>query len=580
MTTSRDEFLPRPLGPYLLLARVGRGGMGDVYLAKHGQLLGFEKHCVLKMLRDDRADDDQLLARFADEARVVVQLSHRNICPVFDVGRVGSRLYVALEYVVGRDLRTIAAAGPIPTAIALHIVGEVLEALDYAHRFVDVKSGAPLGIVHRDVSPHNVLLGVDGDTKLIDFGIATTRGTSTSDGDAVLGKLGYMSPEHARGEVVDGRSDQFAAAIMLAELLLGERFYQGLSQQQVWERVGGGTHRPSRWGSLDVPLRMVLDRALAPAAAKRFETCADFADALSRWARSAGHVAAPREVRRHLQATCGDLAAEHRRLLCDVDATLARLQDRPAVLQPGQARCDDDDDQFESIATTLAAPPQTQTPHFAAFPPTALVDRSRRPVANSAAVSSSLAPLPTTVATPAVSNRLAIVGALLGLAVGVVATAAAVSVLARPADVDVEVVDVDVVAATDVDPTKPVGPPAVDAGAAIAVAAGVPDAGADAGADADADAGAAGAAVDVDTRAALRPRTTPPRPPRPLPPPAAGPGFDVATRGNLSSLQRCVDKVPCARGILEWSRQRGLSAVERDQVKASASDCAQRCRLK
>ena len=135
----------------MLLCRVGRGGMGDVYLAKHGMLLGFEKHCVLKMLRDDRADDPQLLARFSEEARVVVQLSHRNICPVFDVGRVGHRLYVALEYVVGRDLRSVANMGPLPVSIALHVVCEVLEALDYAHRFVDVRTGAPLGIVHRDV---------------------------------------------------------------------------------------------------------------------------------------------------------------------------------------------------------------------------------------------------------------------------------------------------------------------------------------------------------------------------------------------------------------------------------------------
>jgi len=213
--------------------------MGDVYLARHGMLSGFEKHCVLKMLRDDRANDPELLARFADEARVVVQLSHRNVCPVFDVGRVGDRLYVVLEHIVGHDLRTVAMLRPLPTAIALHIVGEVCEALDYAHRFVDRKSGAPLGLVHRDVSPHNVLLGVDGDTKLIDFGIATTRVTAMPSQE-VLGKLTYMSPEHARGEVV------YATAVMLTELLLAERFHEELGTAQVRDLVGEGTFRPAR----------------------------------------------------------------------------------------------------------------------------------------------------------------------------------------------------------------------------------------------------------------------------------------------------------------------------------------------
>jgi tRNA A-37 threonylcarbamoyl transferase component Bud32 len=591
----QEEVLPRPLGPYVLLARVGRGGMGDVYLAKHGMLLGFEKHCVLKMLRDDRADDDQLLARFADEARVVVQLSHRNICPVFDVGRVGSRLYVALEYVVGRDLRTVASAGPVPTAIALHIVGEVLEALDYAHRFVDVKSGAPLGIVHRDVSPHNVLLGVDGDTKLIDFGIATTRANTTdSDGEAVLGKLSYMSPEHARGEVVDGRSDQFAAAIMLAELLLGERFFDGLTQQQVWEIVGGGTHRPARWHSLDPALRTILDRALSPVATDRFSTCADFGEALAAWARDTGNVAAPRDVRRHLRALFGDLAAENRALLRTVDITLEQLQARadaaagaPAVLGPGQI-VDDDEGQFESIATTLALP--SHTPAFGSIPTTMLVDRSRRAMATPPS-SSATAPLPELSAPSAAKGPRPLAFAVAGLAAGALLTLLAVVALrpGAPAPVDPTIDP-----ALEVDPSSvalaptPVPSALPDAGVvpvaapvAVQVAVAVDGAGRDAGTEPD-DVEVVEAGTGPATGGTPRPRPATARPtPRPAPSPTpTAPGLDAGTRADLASLAGCVEKVPCARGILEWSRNRGLSQNEQSQLKESASDCAKRCRLK
>lgn len=567
-STSPTEVLPRALGPYVLLARVGRGGMGDVYLAKHGLLLGFEKHCVLKMLRDDRADDALALARFADEARVVVQLGHRNICPVFDVGRVGSRLYVALEYVVGRDLRTVALAAPMPTAIALHVVGEVLEALDYAHRFVDVKTGAPLGIVHRDVSPHNVLLGVEGDTKLIDFGIATTKAHTTTDGDGVFGKLSYMAPEHARGEVVDGRADQFAAAIMLTELLLGERFFAGLDQQQVWEVVGGGTHRPARFGSLPPPLRAVLDRALSPEAGDRFATCADFGEALGSWARETGEVAAPRDVRRHLRAVFGDLAAEHRALLRTADVTLDALQASPALVGPAGRG---DEAQFESIATTLALP--THTPAFGSIASTMLVDRG---------------PLPA--APPSSSRPRAAPVLVAGLLLGVVATVLALVVPwpkeLRPAENTTPTTAVTAAVAAPVAVAPDAGLVAVVVDAGGPVDAGVPDS---APPVARSEPPAASSEPPVDSSEPPAASNEPPvastrrpaaaRPPRPTVP-SASPGFDAATRADLASLGRCVDKVKCASGILEWSRSTTLRPNEEQQIKEAASDCAKRCRLK
>ncbi len=561
-----DENLPRPLGPYLLLARIGRGGMGDVYLARHGMLSGFEKHCVLKMLRDDRANDPELLARFADEARVVVQLSHRNICPVFDVGRVGDRLYVVLEHIVGRDLRTVAMLRPLPAAIALHIVGEVCEALDYAHRFVDRKTGAPLGLVHRDVSPHNVLLGVDGDTKLIDFGIATTRVTATPTQE-VLGKLTYMSPEHARGEVVDHRADQFATAVMLTELLLSERFHEGLGTAQVRELVGEGTFRPARFRTAIEPeLAGIIDRALAPRAADRWPSMGDFADALSSWATRHGAIATPRDVRRHLLAVCGDLAAEHRALLQRLDEVTAPAAAHD-VVAPGAVV---DDDQFQSIATTLAAP--VHTPAFGSVAATQIVDRSPpMPATLVAPVTlTSTTPTPPTTASTMSGPRVA-VAALLGLAIG-----AGAVWLARPAPAPaVVVVDEPLPDVADPPPAAPAPPPGpVDAGTALAVDVPVPTT-----------APTPSSAPTVTPPAAPTPSPTPSPPPAPSPAPSPTTGtkrvgFDAETTRSLATLRDCVDKVPCARGVLEWSARPGLSGTEKVELKDAALACVKRCRLK
>lgn len=526
-----SEALPRKFGPYLLLSMVGRGGMGEVYLAKSGGLRGFEKHCVVKMLRADTAADNEYVQRFSEEARVVVQLTHRNICAVFDVGRAEGRLYVAMEQVVGRDLRTVAEQAPLPPAIAIHVVSEVCEALDYAHRFVDANTGESLGLVHRDVSPHNVLLGVEGDVKLIDFGIATSvrQGPLTARGD-VLGKLTYMAPEHARGDPVDGRADQWSAAVTLAELLTGQGWYDGMSRDQAWGISGKGGHRPSLYNTIDSGLRAILDRALEPRRDARWPSCSAFAEAITTWAREHGLNADARSVRQLMSERFGDLAAE------------ARTVYRPfvRVAPPAMEEATGPQSQWESIATTMmVAPPTTgldvpRTQH-------GMRDTKSAPTAP---IRSRRAPL--------------LLGAAALVLVAGVGVSAALAVRTEPDAVVMQL---------------PPSPPS----APMVVAPQVPD------------------ELPVEPLAEppiepLRPPKPPDRPKDPVDKPERaavidrGPvvkvKWDAGTASDLSFLKKeCLSKVPCAANVVEWSR-RTKSDLERQQVAEAASSCARTCRLK
>jgi serine/threonine protein kinase len=176
-TPAPADGFPRPFGSYLLLSAFAKGGMGEVYLAKTGGIEGIERVCVLKKLRPDFGDNKEYVNRFLDEARLVVQLSHANIAHVFDVGRVGNEYYLAMEYVSGVSLKALMARAfergqPVPPDVALYVLCEVLLGLDYAHRLEHPVSGQPLHLVHRDISPHNVMVSYEGEVKLIDFGLA------------------------------------------------------------------------------------------------------------------------------------------------------------------------------------------------------------------------------------------------------------------------------------------------------------------------------------------------------------------------------------------------------------------------
>jgi eukaryotic-like serine/threonine-protein kinase len=324
------EQLPRWFGDYVLLKRLGKGGMGQVFLARLPGLAGIDRLCVIKTLRSQWTADREYVARFVDEARVVVHLNHRNICPVFDVGQVRSTYYLAMDLVPGRDLQALwsritARGGGLDVDVALFVVGEVLEALDAAHRARHPDDDSPLQLVHRDVSPHNVLVSFDGEVKLIDFGLAQSalKREQTEPG-VVLGKMAYMAPEHARGEPVDRRADVFAVGVMLYELLTGERYWHGLTMQDIWQVVGRGTHHPRRLDELAESMPAIGDvirRATAAHPAERFPTAAAMRQAIVKAQITRGVVAGSAELRDAIDSLFpGEAVADRRER-----AALARL---------------------------------------------------------------------------------------------------------------------------------------------------------------------------------------------------------------------------------------------------------------
>ncbi|MDW8246734.1 MAG: serine/threonine-protein kinase [Sandaracinaceae bacterium] len=282
--------LPAPFGPYALLKRVGQGGMAEVFLASATGVGGFERLLCVKRILKEHSEDSEFVTHLIEEAKLVSRLVHPNIAQVFDLGRVGDQLYIAMEWIDGVDLlrflqRCDELGVHVPVGAAAFIVMELARGLDAAHSAVD-EEGRSLGIVHRDVSPTNVLLSFEGQVKLIDFGVAKSilRSRKTQVG-VVKGKYNYLSPEQARGEVVDARTDIFAAGILLYELLAGEPLYSGKTPAEVLVKAREAKIPPLSSLRDDVPqaLESIMRRALAKDKEKRIQSAAELADELEQF---------------------------------------------------------------------------------------------------------------------------------------------------------------------------------------------------------------------------------------------------------------------------------------------------------
>jgi TonB family protein len=229
-------------GQYVIEEHIATGGMADVYKARMMGMEGFQKTVAIKRILGNLTDSDEFVRMFIDEAKLAAQLNHNNIIHIYDLGKVDRSHYIAMEYIEGHDLRSILEKChqrdvKMPIEIALYITNLLASALDYAHKKHDFDNRA-LGLVHRDVSPQNVLISFDGDIKLCDFGIAkaASKASQTRAG-ALKGKLQYMSPEQAWGKDIDHRSDIFSLGLVLFEMLTNEKVFSGTSELSVLEQV-------------------------------------------------------------------------------------------------------------------------------------------------------------------------------------------------------------------------------------------------------------------------------------------------------------------------------------------------------
>ncbi len=306
------------LGNYEPLLRLATGGMAQVFVARQIGAAGFERLVVVKRVHKHLLANHDFYDMLRDEARVASLIRHPNVAPVIDVVESDGELFLVMEYIESAALSTLLKASTdarirVPPAIAARIAIDTLSGLHAAHEAIDMR-GNHLEVVHRDVSPQNVVVGVDGSSRLVDFGVAKARHriTETKSG-SLKGKYGYMSPEQARAQPIDRRSDIFSLGVVFHEVLAATRLFQGEHELDTLRRIVELEVPPPSSIAPGIPpaLDAVVLRALGRARDARFQTAAEMADAIE----AAIVPATPREVAAFLQERCGDRLAKRRETL-------------------------------------------------------------------------------------------------------------------------------------------------------------------------------------------------------------------------------------------------------------------------
>jgi len=327
---------PILFGKYLLLERINVGGMAEVFIAKAFGIEGFERVLAVKKILPTMASDNEFITMFIDEARISVQLNHANIVHIHELGKHDDSFYIAMEYVSGPDLRTIldrfrAGNARMPIAQAAYIASKICEGLDYAHRKKDGR-GMNLDIIHRDVSPQNVLISYEGEVKIIDFGIAKAANRSHQTQAGILkGKFAYMSPEQVQGRQIDRRSDIFAVGNILFEMLTGERLFVGGSDFSVVEKVRNAEVPSVREIDPEIPtgLEQILYRSLAREPTERYQWASEMQEDLLRFQLVGDTIYSSKNLSVFMkEAFAEDLQREHGRM-----ERFTSMQ-KPAALEP------------------------------------------------------------------------------------------------------------------------------------------------------------------------------------------------------------------------------------------------------
>ncbi len=302
------DIHPVRYGRYLLLDRINVGGMAEVFRGKTAGVEGFERLVALKRILPNIAADPDFVEMFVEEAKLVVQLQHANIAQVYDLGKAEGTYYIAMEYVSGTDLRSMwdRARGRnrlLPIAMSCYIMQRVCEGLDAAHR-KKANDGSDISLVHRDVSPQNILISYEGEVKLIDFGIARAANrVSRTQAGVLKGKFGYMSPEQVRGVDLDNRSDIFACGVVLYELLVGDRLFLGESDFSTLEKVRNVEMvPPTRLNkNLSPHLERIVMKALAKNREDRYRWANEMAEDLQRYLFATNQPFARTDMQRYMQ---------------------------------------------------------------------------------------------------------------------------------------------------------------------------------------------------------------------------------------------------------------------------------------
>jgi len=285
--------MTKQFGKFQLLRKIATGGMAEIHIAKQKGIEGFEKIVVVKTILPDLASNREFIKMFLDEARIAARLTHPNIVQIFDLGQANSTYFITMEYVQGENLQTIARKGRetktiIPLEHVAKIASHACEGLYYAHSKLDTV-GRPMKIVHRDVSPHNILVSFEGAVKLVDFGIAKAANQYQESQTGILkGKYSYMSPEQCLGQLVDSRSDIFSMGIVLWDMATGLRLFTLKTEVMILKEIVKGTVKPPREINQRIPAELedLILRALEKNPKDRFENAIEMHLALEKFAKN------------------------------------------------------------------------------------------------------------------------------------------------------------------------------------------------------------------------------------------------------------------------------------------------------
>src|SRR5262245_14514134 len=264
--------------------------MAEVFLAVRPGLEGFEKTLAIKRIRPHLSSEEAFVKMFLNEAKLAAQLQHPNIVQIFDLGKINNSYFIAMEYISGRDMSRVVPKAEkngiqFPIEYALSIAAAVLDGLAYAHTKTD-DFGVPLNIVHRDITPENIMVGWNGNVKILDFGIAkATIQTDQTKAGEIKGKLAYMSPEQGMGKVLDARSDIFALGVVLYEWITGYKMFTGENEMAILKSIVDGRIYPPSYFREDIPegIEDILMKALSKDVEQRYQNAADMQFDILQW---------------------------------------------------------------------------------------------------------------------------------------------------------------------------------------------------------------------------------------------------------------------------------------------------------